>query len=316
MDRMRKETDKQLEKMEKYLADMYREAQYSISLKWQAYMTDAEKKLAPLEKEYQEAKASGDKEQIRRAGMRLSEEKRMQTLYNQYYQDMLDYTTEQITHVNEKALAYINDEMPGIYGINYNGTLQDIEKDAGKLGVSFNLVDEDTIKRLAKAGDINLPAKEINPAKDEAWNKKAINSQLLQGILQGESIPEIAQRLQNVTDMNESAAVRNARTMTTEAENGGRLDSMKRAEDMGIVYEKQWLATNDDRTRESHIELDGVSVPIDEEFPNGLQYPGDPKGEPAEVYNCRCTMTRKLIGFRKGGGINKVEQNEPWNPFS
>jgi hypothetical protein len=29
------------------------------------------------------------------------------------------------------------------------------------------------------------------------------------------------------------------------------------------------------------------------------------------AHNCRCTMTRKLIGFRKGEGISKVEQNEP-----
>ncbi len=34
----------------------------------------------------------------------------------------------------------------------------------------------------------------------------------------------------------------------------------------------------DDRTRESHAQLDGVRVDVKEKFPNGLMYPGDTEG--------------------------------------
>lgn len=56
---------------------------------------------------------------------------------------------------------------------------------------------------------------------------------------------------------------------------------------------KTWLATNDDRTRETHAEADGQEVPLNEYFDVGgapLMYPGDPDGPDEEVINCRCTQ--------------------------
>ena len=264
-------------------------------------MEEAAKKIAPFEKAYQEAKEAGDQEAIRNLGITLSREKNKITTQSDYYKDMLDYTTEQLAHTNEKALDYVNNQMPRVYGINYNGTIDQIKTDAGRIGmgVSFNLLDERTIRNLVQTDKLDLPRKQLEKYKDKAWNAKAINSQMIQGILQGETIPEMAARLQNVTDMNEAAANRNARTMTTSAENSGRMDGMKAAEGKGLVYEKQWMATNDDRTRESHAEIDGESVPLDETFSNKLQYPGDPEGDPGEVYNC-------FIGKTKVGANSRV----------
>ena len=320
MDQWRNQTDDLLKDMEERLTQIYTEAQEEIATKWYEYMKDAEKRLAPYEKAYQEAKESGDRQAIENLGRTLGIEKQKVALQSKYYDGMMNYTTKQLTHVNEVAVSYINGQMPKVYGINYNGTLQDIKTDAekiGNIGVSFNLVDERTIRNLVKTNRLYLPFKEIDETKDEAWNKKAINSQILQGILQGESIPKIAGRLQNVTNMNEAAAIRNARTMTTAAENGGRFDAMKEAEEKGIVYEKQWLATADDRTRETHAAIDGESVPLDDTFSNDLEYPGDPMGDASEVYNCRCTMVRNLIGFRKAdGSVETVAEEEYENPFT
>jgi hypothetical protein len=56
---------------------------------------------------------------------------------------------------------------------------------------------------------------------------------------------------------------------------------------------KQWLATEDERTRESHAEADGQIVPLEQTFTVGsdqLAYPGDPDGSDEEVCNCRCTV--------------------------
>lgn len=56
---------------------------------------------------------------------------------------------------------------------------------------------------------------------------------------------------------------------------------------------KQWMATHDTRTRDSHREADGQTVPVDAEFIVGgfaMQFPGDPSAPVGEIANCRCTM--------------------------
>ena len=129
-----------------------------------------------------------------------------------------------------------------------------------------------------------------------------MNAEVLQGILQGEPMDRIASRLSKVTGMNETAAIRNARTMVTSAENKGRQDSYKRAEKDGIVMKREWIATNDGRTRHWHAELDGVEVDIDEPWVNEfgeIMFPGDPSADPANTYNRRCSMPANVIGFKK-----------------
>ena len=110
---------------------------------------------------------------------------------------------------------------------------------------------------------------------------------------------KIASRLSKVTDMNETAAIRNARTMVTGAENKGRQDSYARATADGIILQKEWIATNDSRTRHSHAMLDGAIVDQDKKFDNGLMFPGDTNGRPEETWNCRCTVAAVVKGFRK-----------------
>jgi SPP1 gp7 family putative phage head morphogenesis protein len=140
----------------------------------------------------------------------------------------------------------------------------------------------------------------IDVPKDLRWNKQHINNAITQGILQGESISRVAKRLQGVAQMNNTQAVRTARTAMTAANNAGHEAALKRAQNMGIKVKKQWLASLDNRTRDSHVALDGESVPLDKRFSNGLMYPGDPSGPPVEVYNCRCREIADVEGVDQG----------------
>lgn len=204
---------------------------------------------------------------------------------------------DQMFHVNQTAAAYVNDQLPAVYARNYNQVAQGIN---GQIkGYSFELVDASTVRRLATDDKTLLPYKYIDGVKDVRWNTQKVNSEILQGILQGDSIPNFAKRLRNVTEMNRASSIRNARTSCTSAENKGRMDMIENAEDKGVHVQKGWLATKDNRTRESHADLDGVFVDPDDPFDNGLQYPGDPDGDPEEVYNCRCTLVYKVIDFNR-----------------
>lgn len=168
---------------------------------------------------------------------------------------------------------------------------------------SFDMVDRKTVERLARDGDIKLPFKELDPDKDIPWNTKQFASRLLQGILNGDSIPAIANRLLDVVGYNKDSAVRNARTMTTAAENLGRQDSYDELAEQGVVQKKVWIATPDDRTRASHLEIDGEEIDIDDTFSNGCRYPADPECEDgSEIWNCRCSMRDKIVGFKGRDG--------------
>ena len=212
-----------------------------------------------------------------------------------HWTDMKEQTAYELLRVNETAAAYVNGQLPAVYARNYNQVANGIN---GQIkGYSFELVDASTVRRLATNDKTLLPYKYIDGVKDVRWNTQKVNSEVLQGVLQGDSIPNLAKRLRNVTEMNRASSIRNARTSCTSAENKGRMDMLHDAEDNGVKTQKGWLATNDSRTRDSHAELNGVFVDIDDEFDNGLEYPGDPNGDPAEVYNCRCTLVYKVVGF-------------------
>ena len=177
---------------------------------------------------------------------------------------------------------------------------------------AFNMLNEETIEAL-KRGDISFPYEEmkrkiVNIPKDERWNMKQMTSKLMQGILNGDSIPKISESLLDVIHNNTVSATRAARTLVTQAENMGRLDSYKDLDEQGVVQEKVWIATPDSRTRASHLDVDGETVGINDTFSNGLEYPADPSGDPAEVYNCRCSMRTEIVGFRRAdGSISRVD---------
>lgn len=165
------------------------------------------------------------------------------------------------------------------------------------------VVDKNIIKNISSAQSLKLPYRDIDADFDKRWNSKKINAELLQSIEQGESFENMSDRLQRVTNMNRVSAIRNARTMTTSFENKGRIDGMKEMQENGTILKKQWLAVLDNNTRDAHRALNGEVADIDKPFNEGeegeIMYPGDPNAAGWNVYNCRCTLTYEIEGFKK-----------------
>ena len=183
------------------------------------------------------------------------------------FKALRDRLAERMTGANEVAAAYMNDATPGIYSLNRNFAAYTIEQQVGA-DVGFDLWDERTVRRLlVEQPDLMPyypPKRAVNRGIDLAYGKRQITAQVTSGILQGESVPKLADRLQtNIPNMNRASAIRAARTAVTGAQNGGRQDSYNAAAKMGIKLQKQWLATLDNRTRHSHGAADGQSVAED-----------------------------------------------------
>ena len=280
-------TDEKLEEMERHLSAIYSRAEKEIQKTADEYFDKFHKQDEAKRKLLEQGKITEDE---------YKKWRKNKIMYGKRFSEMKEQCAKQLLNVNETALAYVNDQLPEIYAINYNALAKSVD---GVGGYVFTLLDANTVKHLATADKSLLPYKKLDPAKDIPWNMKKINTETLQGIIQGESMGKIAKRIRNVQEMNRTQAIRSARTIVTGAENKGRQDSYARAEADGIILQKEWLATNDNRTRHSHVLLDGDIVDQDKKFDNGLMFPGDPNGEPSEVYNCRCSMTAVVKGFKK-----------------
>lgn len=300
MDAAHRATDRELERIEKKLAEIYRRAEGEIGETWKKYLAEQDEKIKDLQAAYDAAKKSGDKAEIRKAGRRLAGAKKERTIMDSHYQRMTEKLARDISSVNEKAIAYVNERLPKVYATNYNGFSKKLESE--QMGISFELVDESTARNLAMTDETLLPYKKVNGKKDVRWNVQRLNAEVLQGILQGEPMDKVANRLSNVLGMNQASAIRNARTSVTSAENKGRIDMLHDARKKGVIVDKIWMAAHDSRTREAHLDLDGQQVPEDEAFDSSLgkiEYPGDPDAAPANTYNCRCSLGYKVVGFEK-----------------
>jgi len=272
---------------EKEITEVYRQAADEVTKKWEQYTKDFARKDAIKRKLVETGELSKEDYAKWRKG---------QILIGKRWKEQADVLAKDLTNADKIAVSLTKGYMEEAYALGHNYGTFLVEK-GSLVNTSYTLYSRETVERLIRDEPrlLNVTQWELNHPKDLHWNQKHITHQITQGILQGEDIRQVSKRLQNVTSMDKGAAMRNARTAMTGAQNGGRIDAYKRAESLGIELEKEWLATVDGKTRESHIELDGEHVPMDEKFSNGCMYPGDPKGKPEEVYNCRCTLIPRRL---------------------
>ena len=205
---------------------------------------------------------------------------------------------------NKQAHKIINKIKLWVFSENYNKYAYDTEI---KTGISFDIYNEEAVKRLIEEDPRILPEWKPDEKKDYIWNKQKVENSITQGIIQGESVDQIAERLAKDLQTGNMNKMRMfARTALTGAQNAGRLKQMEDAKARGIDIKKQWIATLDDRTRDTHQHLDGSVVDIDQKFSNGLRYPGDPYGAAKEVFNCRCSMKSVFKGIDSHKGQRRA----------
>lgn len=129
-------TEERLKRLEKRIEEVYREAMeardksvdaFSLGLKRRTKKRKLLEEEKITEKQYQQ--------------WRLE-----QLMTGNQYKAMRDKLAARMTHANEIAIAYVNDETPGIYSINRNWTAYKIEQAVGDC--DFTLYDERVIKRL------------------------------------------------------------------------------------------------------------------------------------------------------------------------
>lgn len=279
-----KRTDDILIALEKKFEKIYKQAYKEVAAKAQAYFDGFKKREAIMRQKVKAGKMTESD---------FNEWRRRQMVTGRRWEDMRDTLAADLSKVNQIAAGMVNNDLYDVFALNANYTEYSIENGA-RINYGFTLYDRHTVANLVQNDPDLIPWKpKIDVAEDRRWNREMITRHITQGILQGESIPNLAKRLMQTVHNDELAAVRTARTAVTAAENAGRQMVYDEAHNMGIVLEKEWMATLDARTRSSHGAADGQRVPLDKPFiVNGhsMMCPGDASAPAGERYNCRCTM--------------------------
>ena len=287
------------EELEKKIAQVYKRASEETTKKLDNYTSQFEKKDKEMLAKYKAGEITRKEYDKWRVGQ-IAIGKRWDAMRNQLAKDMLN--------ADNIAKGMINDYLPEAYAEGFNFASYQVADAIGTdnpLNASFTLYDRNAVENLIKNEPELLPqlnpesktAKDIREGRILRWDNQKINSEVTQGLLQGESMSKVAKRMEKVVGMNERSAIRNARTAVNGASNAGKERGFERAEELGIEVEQVWLASLDDRTRIEHRKLDGQVRKLGEKFKvDGYEigYPCDPTAEPEMVYNCRCTVVPYL----------------------
>ena len=288
-------TKKEIQKLEKNIHEVYKQAEQDIDAK----IKDFSNKFEIKNDIHLKQVASGewtDEQYNNWISGQMFQSNQWQAKKEQIIQTMTD--------ANSIATKMVNGARMNVFAYNANYQAYEIENGLG-LDVGFGLYDSNTVVKLLKDNPQILPKWKINEEKDYVWNKKKVNSAITQGIVQGEKISQITDRLtQGLCSQNEKKMRLFARTGVTQAQNAGRYDRLMEAKQMGIDMVKMWMATLDGRTRDSHAAIDGETQEVGDtwhpmKFSNGCRFPGDPLGKPEEVYNCRCKLVGSLKNYNE-----------------
>ena len=305
MDRGHELTEQVINRIEGRLRAEYEQAAREI----QETIDDYFKRFRLKDKKWEEWVEEGSKTEEQYAAWR-----KQQLMQGKRWKELKEQIAEDMLNANITAHEIVESYMPEIYQINHNYGLYQIEVGSGyRLPSSLNLYNRDAIAHILKDDPDLMPMGkqvlgDIARGKTKRWERQKVQSIMLQGILQGKSNVRIAQDIsENLANGDFKASMRYARTMSTNAQNGGRYGAYRRLERNGVPLTLQWEATLDMRTRHEHRMMHGQRRNVDEPFVvNGVEilYPawmgtesGGYKVPPDLLWNCRCTILAWVKGF-------------------
>lgn len=204
-------------------------------------------------------------------------------------------------HSAIKALAiskYTDTELMAIFNMMQEnelfekfvkGEYKKIMREAGQRSVQmYGLSSAFELSDPAVLAEIERLVNRIDYVNETTWNN--LKDIFSEGVEAGSSREDIVKEIKDLFgDMKTSGARRIAQTEMNGVINGGTWQSWAQNDVPG----KKWSATLNN-TRDSHLDLHGQTIRIDEPFVtmlgSAMMHPGDPAGVAGDVINCHCGM--------------------------
>ena len=212
-------------------------------------------------------------------------------VYQKSFQEGLQKQVDDILgKMLEKEYKTVSEYLTECYENGFIGTMYDLQGQG--IPMCFPL-DQEAMVRAVQLDSKISKGLYTRLGEDISLLKTKITAQVSRGISTGMSYQQVAQQLAGTTNIGFNNAVRIARTEGHRIQCQSGMDACHKAKEKGADVVKQWDATLDARTRESHAMVDGEIRELDKPFSNGLMFPGDPSGGAAEVINCRCALLQR-----------------------
>ena len=247
-------------------------------------------------------------------------EKKYSNLIANYYRGQMSRVVSNIENITARGVLMSalglefkkwdrKDDMPpdmnsGIFNIRKENDellkqtspfLREAVRDAGQSALNENMISFSfNVKNPAVMDMINQFSRRSIRINDTTWDK--LKAMIRDSYDQGQSLGQLTKQIKSTykewisggTDVWHSAQTI-ARTEMGGVVNGGAVE----AYDQAGIEEKEWLAVQDEATRDAHADADGQIISIRDVFDVGgehLEFPGDPHGSAGNTINCRCTV--------------------------
>jgi len=294
------ENDERLAQLENRLTRLYSDSANELTRQLNEYMEQ-------YEAQYNEMRASLARGEITQ--QEYERWARNRFLRTRQMQQQIESLTNDMVRADELAVQMVNGELPDVYvsSFNYSGFRGEVLADAaGYDYANFTLYNADAMRIIMAEDPDLIPWEEpsVDIPRDMRWNRQHIQNAVAQGILQGDGIREISNRLLPIVNMDRNAATRTARTAFTAVQNEARRDATRRLRDAGIPMVEPWMSVLRSNTRDTHLMLHGTYPNQDGLYGEGiifsgnlLRFPGDPHGDPEQIYNCQCRVQSFIEGI-------------------
>lgn len=274
----------------------------------QVYLDNEKETLERLKKNYGDALGRIN-EKLEQLTAR--QDARMQyVIYQIEYQKALKEQIETIlTDLQAEEFETISEYLTRSYEDGFIGTMYDLQGQG--IPLVFPIDQEQVVSAVQLESRIseNLYTR---LGRDIGKLQIVISEEISRGISTNRMYGEMARSISEYGNIPMNNAMRIARTEAHRIQNRAAEHALFKAKDKGADVVKQWDSTLDDRTRESHMQLDGQIRELDKPFEvNGKKamYPGG-FGDPSEDCNCRCCMLQRAK-WALGNDYTKWSEDAP-----
>jgi SPP1 gp7 family putative phage head morphogenesis protein len=162
----------------------------------------------------------------------------------------------------------------------------------------FNMLNQKFIDEVTY-NDMDLIKWDTRVKENNKMLIRQLKESITSGLIQGYSYEKIAKEVTERMDIGKKKAVKIVQTETHRSNQQANLKSMQDAVSKGVIMKKRWLSSLDQKTRDTHRNLDGQIVEVDEYFESkGKRALAPGKfGRAEEDINCRCDMISVFDGI-------------------